>query len=318
MSTFPVIISLTDRNNKPIIVDEAEGGDALSGRRWYSAIEHLASALCLSDYDPMALMTAYFDDSGTHLESTIAVAACVVSDVRRWKQFEWAWLVVLEDAGISNVGFHMADFVAHKPPFDDWSANKRDQVIKALIEIINKYVLGGMVTAVYKQDYDRFVSGRLREKLGTSHYTFAVQSCLAHIEAWMIDTSVAQPMQYVFDWMEKGNGKHEIIDLFDDIAASNVAVNFGIEPKGYAFQHRKHIVPLQSADILAWEAYRYMRDHHFTGKAARQSFQSMVDGVGLRTRFFDAGSLPKLVSDVTAKYEALDWKGPLGGFLPEL
>lgn len=166
------------------------------------------------DTAPMALIAAYFDDSGTDLKSAVAVAACYISDVRRWDRFAAEWKSVLSDAGILGCGFHMADFVAHKPPFDAWERAKRDDVIRGLVSTIGSHALDGMVTAVIKSDYDRFVTGKLREKLGGYHYTFAVQSCLDFIEKWRGFNS-REPIQFIFDQMGKGRG--EINDLFDSL-----------------------------------------------------------------------------------------------------
>jgi hypothetical protein len=262
--------------------------------------------------DPMPLIAAYFDDSGTHAQSDVAVAACFVSDVRRWVKFERKWKSILAEAGILGSGFHMADFVARTSPFDTWSEGERDDVIKRLIATIGSNVLDGMVTAVIKSDYDQLVTGKLREKLGHRHYTFAIQSCLAFIEQWRVINS-QEPIEFIFDQM--GKGKNEINDLFDDLIANKLAHHFGIEPRGWSFQNRRVIVQLQSADILAWESNRYMREHQFTCKIARKSFLSLINQVDIKTRFFDSSTLPEFVSDVTAKYERLDWNGPLGGFL---
>jgi hypothetical protein len=277
------------------------------------AVKALASSLCLGEADFMAMMTVYFDDSGTHHQSDIAVAACLVSDVMRWESYESEWNSVLDEAGIRESGFHMAKFVARRSPFDGWTEDKRDKVIKALIGTIERHVFAGMATAVVKKVYDTYVTGRLRARLGNYHYTFAVQSCLAFVEEWRRSSVVLEPMQYVFDRM--GSGKHEIIKLFDDIAKREMAVAFGIEPNGYAFNNKRLVVQLQAADILAWEAYRYARDHQSTDRTARKSFQSMVDHIDIRTRFFDASGLPGFVNDVTSRYGAQAWDGPLGGFL---
>lgn len=285
------------------------------GSTVHCAIEHLARSIWANRFADrlMAMITVYFDDSGTHRESDIAVAACFVSDVRRWGLYKTSWRQLLDEFGISECGFHMADFVAHVPPFNSWSEKKREKLITALIATINKNALGGMATAVIKNDYDRFVTGKLRDKLGRHHFTFAVQGCLSQLEEWRRGFAMTQPMEYVFDATSKG--KHEITDLFDDIAARNIATCFGIEPHGYAFQNRRTLVQLQSADILAWEANKYMKDCQFTGTDARRSFQSLVSNVEIRARFFDESTLPEFVAAVAAKYEAVNWNGPLGGFL---
>lgn len=262
----------------------------------------------------MALMTVYFDDSGTHKESEYAVAACFVSDVKRWLKLDNVWREVLSDAGILDDGFHMAEFVAREKPFVGWSESKRKSVIVSLVDSINSNALGGFVSVVVKSDYDALVTGKLREKLGRFHYTFAVQSCLAYLEVWRRQWYMDQPMDYEFDTVNEG--KHEIIDLFDDIGKRKIATSFGIEPHGYGFRSSKRVFPLQAADILAWEGNKHMRDSQMGGKVSRLSFKSMVDKIGISGRFFDSEHLTMMVTDLTKRYEAINWDGPLGGFVP--
>lgn len=204
-------------------------------------------------------------NSGTHAQSDIAVAACFISDVRRWGDFETKWREALEDYGIAQSGFHMTDFVAHEGPFDR-SDKERDGLIKRLVDIITERqdtVLGGMVSAVAKSDYDSLVTGRLREKLGVYRYTFAIQICMAMIEEWIREwNSRGEAIRYILDQM--GKCKNEINGLFDDLIANDLAVHFGIESSGWSFDNRRMIVQLQSSDILAWEGNKYARDFHFS------------------------------------------------------
>lgn len=279
-------------------------------------IADLAASLCMESTDRMALIRTYVDDSGTDSGSPVAVAACFVSDVRRWTVFEAEWNAALETAGVRETGFHMADFVAHRPPFD-WDEEKRNRTMRQLVGIVNHNVLAGMATAVIKADYDRLVGGRLREKLGNLHYTFAVQGCLAYIEKWLKTTTILQPVAYFFDWTEDRECKRAINDLFDSILRHDLAAHFGVEPYGWGFYNRKLVVPLQAADILAWEARKYIQTSQFTGSKPRGSFQSMVDELpdGIQARFFDGSTLPSFVAETTAKYESVNWTGPLGAFL---
>jgi len=260
----------------------------------------------------MSMVSVYFDDSGTHQQSAVAVAACFVSDHRRWGLFSADWNSVLTKEGIRETGFHMADFVARQPPFD-WDDTRRDLALKRLIGIIRDHALVGMTTAVSKRDYDQLITGRLREKLGNNHYTFAVQSCMSHINEWRHTLHDSQPYSYVFDQM--GKGKNEINRFFEDMVGNNLTIHFGIEESGWSFQDRRQELPLQAADMLAWESYKYIRDQQ--PENARRSFQSILHGVQVYTRLFDGESLASFAEDVSRKYEAAGWAGPLGGFFPD-
>src|SRR5215472_4407560 len=105
----------------------------------------------------MSSFTAYFDDSGTHAQANVAVAACFISTVDKWNTLERLWneLNAKENFGI----FHMADFVARTKQFKDWDDAKRDRVIRELIKIIKTNVYVSVMGAVIKADYDSEVTG---------------------------------------------------------------------------------------------------------------------------------------------------------------
>jgi hypothetical protein len=56
----------------------------------------------------MSIFTVHFDDSGTHKESGIAVASCLVASAEQWQEFNRNWAGVNQDEGFGT--FHMADF----------------------------------------------------------------------------------------------------------------------------------------------------------------------------------------------------------------
>ena len=73
----------------------------------------------------MAMFTLYCDDSGTHTQSSIAVAACFVAPARQWEHFvrNWKEADAAEQFGV----FHMADFVARKEQFalPEWNEEQK-------------------------------------------------------------------------------------------------------------------------------------------------------------------------------------------------
>jgi len=277
-------------------------------------IEELASAMGLGADDLMAMTVVYVDDSGTHLQSDVAVAACLVSDVRRWADFELVWREALQDFGLAE--FHMTDFFARVKPYDGWTDEKRADLLKRLIRAITEHVFAGVAAGVVKSDYDRVITGKLREKLGQNHFTFSLQVCLAGLEQWQqLQEQWARPMEYIFDLMSKG--KREILDLFDGILARGLAINFGVEPKGYGFQNHREALPLQAVDILAWEASKHLKDYYLQGRRPRKSFESLCNGVDpLWARFYGEDNLKELAALLIPRFDAISWAGPVGMMLP--
>jgi hypothetical protein len=156
------------------------------------------------------MLTLCCDDSGTHAESEIAVAACFISDDTQWEHFDGDWKAANADEHFGV--FHMADFVARKEQFalSEWQdGQKRDRTIKRLITITNIRKKHGFFAAVEKSAYDAEVPKELREryKIGNNHYTFAVRMCMGKIIKWRRRHNHDGPVQFVFDRMTKGSGE---------------------------------------------------------------------------------------------------------------
>src|SRR5574340_1459803 len=165
-------------------------------------LEHLCDSLFWDERTLMANFALYCDDSGTHPESQIAVAACYVGTVDQWKHFnrEWSEANDAEDFGV----FHMAPFVAHKQRFalPEWQEEaKRERTLRRLIGTINRRARIGFFGVVEKQAYEEEMPSDLKEemKFGKNHYSFAVRMCLAKVFKWRWHYKIQEPVQFVFD-----------------------------------------------------------------------------------------------------------------------
>jgi hypothetical protein len=81
---------------------------------------------------------AYFDDSGTHKQSEIAVCAGYIASVEQWRHFERNWKEA--DNGEHFMPFHTADCRAGRKQFTGWDEQRKERVIRRLIGIINARV----------------------------------------------------------------------------------------------------------------------------------------------------------------------------------
>jgi hypothetical protein len=208
------------------------------------------------------MFTLYCDDSGTHSQSDIAVAACYISSVEQWAEFKRNWDEVnaREHFGV----FHMADFVGRQQQFStpEWNEqSKRDRTMKALVNIIKTRTRIGFSGVVVKSAYDEvIIGGELREKYGDNHYAFVVRLCTTLVDRWRQKYGYIAPVQYVFDRLSKGKG--EINALFEKLllGETDAARRYGVSKDCWSFQDKSQVIQLQAADIWAWENYRYMRD----------------------------------------------------------
>jgi hypothetical protein len=182
--------------------------------------------------------------------------------VVQWERFEKDWNRARETEGF-NV-FHMSKFVSKNKPFDspEWhDQTKRDRLLARLINIVRTRASFAFFSAVDKSAYDEVIPDKWKKDyiLGENHYTFAVRMCLARVRRWREKYGHTGPVQFMFDRMTKGHG--EIMKVFEQSLeeGEEQALTFGISKDGYSFQDRAVILPLQAADILAWETLRHMQ-----------------------------------------------------------
>lgn len=210
----------------------------------------------------MDFFTVHFDDSGTAPDQQIALAACYLGTVEQWREFNRNWADASEEEGFGT--FHMAEFAAGEKQFKNWSIEKKKHVLDRLCNIITTRARCGFATAVAKSDYDEIVTGHFRRYCGGFHYTFAIRQTVGRVAMWRTRYSPKSSMRYVFDWMESGLPARREIEYLLDAAVTTSEFQkkrIGVAVlKGYSFERKSSILPLQAADILAWTVYQKMQN----------------------------------------------------------
>jgi hypothetical protein len=252
----------------------------------------------------MANWSVYFDDSGTHSHSPIAVAACYIAPAPQWRKFVRAWNNVLKREGFGV--FHMTEFNARQGAFRGWDDDKRNAVIQKLIRIIRQYTTQGFAVALPKADYDAVMPADLRLKMANHHYSWCVKLCCGQIEKWRKKCSLTVPMQYVFESGTRG-ATGEVLNTLTKYAKTqkDALERYGLESKGFSFKKKDDAVQLQAADILAWETCHQMRNVVFGSnpKIPRKSYSELRRGYHAEVYFIKRHQIEKWVKQ-TREFEA--------------
>lgn len=208
-------------------------------------------------------MEMYFDDSGTHEGSPVAIAACYVADATQWKEFCRNWDEARAEEGFDV--FHMADFMARpdkqKKPFCDWDKRKKSHVYSRLASIINTRVRVGFGFGIPTEAFDKCASADFKKEMASDAFNYAIQCLLGVVQQWHVQFGKGKAIQYVFE-DRAGMGKvHQVFDLLKEKPREAEKLGFRADVQGgLSFQSPKQFKPLQAADILAWNMNAHMRD----------------------------------------------------------
>src|SRR5690242_12865521 len=91
---------------------------------------------------PFMLLRAYFDDSGSDGRSPYYVLAGYLSVVERWEAFADRWAATLSEEPAIKY-FKTREAYRLRDQFNGWSAEDRDEKVKALRQIIAENAMTG-------------------------------------------------------------------------------------------------------------------------------------------------------------------------------
>jgi len=190
--------------------------------------------------DPLGM--SYFDDSGHKDDTDFVVAAGFSGRLISWLPFEQEWKNVLARFGLTY--FHMVTLKGYKGEFAQFK--NRDRLMElsdALIGCIEKYAefsTGALVdVAAYNKMNQEFF---LQESVGVP---FALAGSVATHRA--------------VSWLEKAWPKHRWLMLFEsgtdgwDEMSAECFARWGNRPHPANYIDQ---IPVQAADVLAWELNR--------------------------------------------------------------
>ncbi len=195
-------------------------------------------------------LQAYFDESGTHQGSPTVCVAGYISTPEQWEVFGDEWKCALDEWGLD--GFHMTDFVGRVGPYSSWSDQDRRWRLARLITIINRHTIGSVGIAVPKESFDQIFPKATKRFIGGA-YGLAASCCFLDCAKLIEGDFPSARIAYVFEIGAPLSGEvHKVFNWnYKDPAQRAALKLLSIKFEG------KEFAPLQAADILAYELYRY-------------------------------------------------------------
>ena len=217
---------------------------------------------CLFGHNPifkhrlLFMLEAYWDESGTQ-DDTLLILSGYLSQSSQWGIFTEQWRATLNKFNIPY--FHMKDFRnGNSKLFRDLSEAKKQELFVRLHKIINDNTLRGFTLSIHSDDFNKITDREFKNTYGTV-YTFCTQQCVQVVHEWAISNKYHEPIAYIYDSGHKhmGQASKEFKEIMDD---DIVRKKHGVQ--AFSFANDKDVLPLQSADMLAYECYHKHRNRH--------------------------------------------------------
>lgn len=235
----------------------------------------------------MANFTAYFDES-TGNKSPILVVAGFLSTDAQWAMFEREWREVLVEFKIP--AFHAQHFAMRKNAFLNMEESVRQMLYGKLLRIIQERTKRGVATVIHRNEFNRVFKGNDRRDIG-SMYNICCTSCYLELGEWAKGNYQIEPISYVFDAGNKNSG--EVGKTFLETKKQSESVGYRMGT--IDFSDDEIAIPLQAADIAAYELWKWL-DEHFADKVRHGRFplQELIK-IPWKIREFDGGILEEML-----------------------
>ena len=231
-------------------------------------------------------LSGYFDDSGTHPNSEIVLMGGLMGNKYQWNYFSERWSEKLQTPSLGRgplSRFHMFDCQNGIGEFAGWGRTATDLLVHELQTIILDAALYGGGVAVDRKSWDKIVTGELQTVLGDAE-GFSLRQCYFMAEMWANDIASQREMQFVFDNRPQRQEENKKVAQVMTILAAyeEEQGKTGFAPVGHFFADSTKTLPLQGADLVAWEMYQHaltmLRGQASLNTPVRPQMKRLLDG----------------------------------------
>ncbi len=213
----------------------------------------------------------YLDESGTHNGSDTVVVGGFISTADRWLKFEAEWRRALDDFGIDM--FRMSKFANRADVFRDWPEPLRQARLQRLINIIRDHVGGSVGVAIPVTKFNLMLSDKAKKYCGGA-YGLAAIFLFIDVGNTIHEIHKEARAAYV---MEAGAlGASEVLRVFQQ-NMRDPEQRERLRLLSLRFEDKRKYLPLQAADILAYELYKHLPKQPITDNLSRYPLRQLAE-----------------------------------------
>jgi hypothetical protein len=198
------------------------------------------------------MLIAYLDDSGTSPTNKVALVAGYLSSGKLWEEFKEKWHTLLDAYGIKTL--HRVELEAFQGEFKDWNNHRRTEFLKKAHKIIRRFTYTAIGSAIVKADFDEVIPKGDFIRTFAGVYGWCAHACIVALLDWRQRHNYKDEIQIVFEAGTQGQGQVDTM-LRELSKTSSWQEKEKWPVSGWTFQN-KSVIPLQAADLVAYEYYR--------------------------------------------------------------
>ena len=250
------------------------------------------------------MLTAYFDDSGTHANSNVVLVAGIFGTEWQLTSLDRLWKPLIDRPLCGQRAtlrrFHATDCNASQNEFAGWSRTETDYFSHQLREAILESGVQAYGIAISRKDWDEIVTGELRGFLGDAE-AYAITQCYVCTLQWAHANTFDPNITFVFD-----NRPSEIQRRAKTIGDAFEKHSRNPHVTGCAFLSSYQIRPLQAADLIAWEVYQHANEIFAAGviqPAKRHELWEHLSPAIYRTQYANRDAILQIANYIMAQPE---------------
>jgi len=201
----------------------------------------------------IAVLGAFFDDSGTHSASPVVAFGGLLGTEAQWDAFAPAWSALLAEPLPGKPPlkqFHLTPLRARVDEFEPYNRVEQDYINHLFKKIILDVGLVTLAAAVDKQAWNELVVGPVLE----NEFGRPEEYCFVKCVDLVIDTIRARkPGERVYFFFDQGT--RDRLENWAKLYLTQAERYPEIE--GFGFAKVSDVVALQGADLIATETYQF-------------------------------------------------------------
>lgn len=253
------------------------------------------------------MLTAYFDDSGTHSKSDVVLWSGLCGNERQWALLSALWTEKLKSPSPAKdplTHFHMAHCQDSRGEFAGWNRVATDFLVHELGGIILQSGVWGVACAVYRKDWDDLVSGNWREAWGDAEQ-YAAMNCFTNLSKMrLVAPNILGEEKIAVAFDDRPSSNEHVKSCYDIYRMSSAV---GAEFASISFVSAAKCPPLQAADLVAWEHYQFAKDRMTdrTNTPRRKQFRRLLEKKRFQVKWVDRASVKRMLESASGNAEAV-------------